>query len=226
MKPSRFTQEQMEEFVRQGYWGKPSISDLWEENAGKYPNEEALADSKNRFTWAEAKIWFNRVALSLLELGLKKDDVVVTQLPNVCENMLISHALDRAGLLGLPTQMTMRHKEMEYILTKTGAVAIVIIPFFHNFDYYQMIQEVREGFPQLKYILSVGDEIPEGAISVKKMAETPLEEKYPADHLEKTKMGPFDLNSLAMTSGTTGFPKFVERPNNSWLTGHVNAERW
>jgi len=166
------------------------------------------------------------VALSFLELGLKKDDVIITQLPNICENMLISHALERAGLLGLPTQMTMRHKEMEYILTKTGAVGIVIVPFFHNFDYYQMIQEVRGSFPQLKYIFAVGDEAPEGTISIKSIAKTPLEEKYPADHLEKTKQGPFDLNSLAMTSGTTGFPKFVERPNNSWITGHVCMGRW
>ena len=226
MKPTRFTQEQMEEFVKEGYWGKPSISDLWDENASKYPNKEALADSKNRFTWAQAKLWFDRVALSLLGLGLKKDDVIVTQLPNICENMLISPALEKAGLLGLPIQMTMRHKEMEYILTKTGAMGVVIVPFFHNFDYYQMAQEVKESFPQLKYIFAVGDEVCEGAISVKKMAETPLEEKYPADHLVKTKQGPFDLNSLAMTSGTTGFPKFVERANNSWITGHVDVERW
>jgi len=226
MKPTRFTQEQMEEFVKQGYWGKPSVSDLWIDNASKYPDKEALADFRNSFTWAQAKLWSDRVALGFLELGLKKDDVVVTQLPNICENMLISHALERAGLLGLPTQMTMRHKEMEYIFTKTGAVGIVIVPFFHSFDYYQMIQEVRGSFPQLKYIFAVGDEVPEGAISIKKMAETPLEEKYPADYLEKTKQGPFDLYSLGMTSGTTGFPKFVEHPNIFWLAGHVNTGRW
>lgn len=226
MKPSRFTQEEMEEFVSRGYWGKPSISDLWDENARRYPNREAVADSRSRFTWAQAKQWYDRVALGLLAMGLKKDDVVVTQLPNICEAMLVSHALEKAGILGLPTMMTMRHRELEYIFAKTGAVGIVVVPVFHNFDYCAMVQEIREGLPQLQHVFAAGGESAKGVVSLAKMADTPLENKYPPDYLEGARPGPFDVHSLRMTSGTTGLPKFVECPNNHWVTGDTNVGRW
>ncbi|MEE8473035.1 MAG: AMP-binding protein [Dehalococcoidia bacterium] len=216
----------MEEFVRLGYWGKPSISELWDENALRHPHREALADSTNRYTWAQARQWYDRVALGFLELGLKKDDVVVTQLPNICETMLVYHALEKAGLLGLPTMMTMRHREMEYILTQTEAVGVIIVPLFHDFDYSHMVREIRQGLPQLKYVFSVGDDAPEGTISLKELAESPPERGHRPDRLEETRPGPFDLASLMMTSGTTGFPKFAERPNNFWVTGNTDVARW
>ena len=216
----------MKEFVRLGYWGKPSISEMWDENALRHSHREAVADSTNRYTWAQARQWYDRVALGFLELGLKKDDVVVTQLPNICETMLVYHALEKAGVLGLPTMMTMRHREMEYIIAQTEAVGIINISEFHGFDYCRMVQEIRGGLPQLKFVFSVGENAPEGTVSLTKIAEADPGRKHRPDLLEKTRPGAFDLTSLMMTSGTTGFPKFAERPNNFWVTGNTDIERW
>lgn len=224
MKPSRYTQEQMEEFVKQGYWGR--LSDLWVENARKYADRVAVADSKNQFTWSQAQQWFDRVALGFLELGLKKDDVIVVQLPNICELLLSYSALDRAGLLGLPVMMTMRHREMEEILTRSGAVGVMLLPDFHDFKYYEMIREIQERCPRLKHIFALGDDVPEGAISVKRIAESPLEEKYHADYLEKTKQGLFEIASLNVTSGTTGLPKILEYPHVWWTVGKTDIRRF
>jgi non-ribosomal peptide synthetase component E (peptide arylation enzyme) len=226
MKPLRHTQEMMERYTRGGYWCRPSIPDLWDYNARNYPDKEAIVDSKTRMTWSEAKKWIDRVALGLLELGIKKDEVIVSQLPNSVEAMLIRYSLEKAGILGLPVMMTLRQREIEYILSHVKATGIILVPEFGGFNYYHMIQEIRPNLPQLRYLFVLGDQVPEGTISIKQLGQHPIEERYPDDYLQSTKFGPYELIGLMMTSGTTGFPKFVERPNNLWLTGKVNVERW
>ena len=213
-------------YTRLGCWGNPSLADLWDGNAKDYPDREAVVDSTKRMTWAQAKQWYHRVALGFLELGLKKDNTIASQLPNMAETILLMFALEKAGLLGLPAMTTQRHSEMEYLLKSVNARGIVILPTYRNFDYYQMIQDIRPNLPNLEYIFVVGDEKPPGTLSLKEMSEKPMETKYPADYLEQTKLGPHEVRTLRTTSGTTGLPKIIEYINQEWLVGKVDAVRW
>jgi non-ribosomal peptide synthetase component E (peptide arylation enzyme) len=53
MKPTRFTEEMVDEYVRKGYWDSTLISDYWDQNAVLYPNEEAIVDENVRLTWSQ-----------------------------------------------------------------------------------------------------------------------------------------------------------------------------
>jgi non-ribosomal peptide synthetase component E (peptide arylation enzyme) len=66
-------------------------------------------------------------------------------------------------------------------------------------------------------VLVVGDDVPAGAISIQKMVENPLEKKYPKNHLERTKCKADEFCLVLPTTGTTGFPKFVEEPICSFI---------
>ncbi|MCG6533800.1 MAG: o-succinylbenzoate--CoA ligase, partial [Syntrophales bacterium LBB04] len=79
-KATRYTPELIEHYMKSGMWETTTFSDVWDRNAEDYPTKEALVDSRVRLTWSEAKQWIDRVALGLLELGLKKDEMVVSQL--------------------------------------------------------------------------------------------------------------------------------------------------
>src|SRR3990172_876328 len=113
--PSRFTPEMHQDYQDRGYWGKTTFADVWDENARLYPDREAVVDSKTRLTWSQAKVWIDRLALGFLKDGLKKDDVLVVQLPNSVELTLLRVAAEKAGLLCVPALRTLRHREMEYI---------------------------------------------------------------------------------------------------------------
>lgn len=226
MKPTRHSREMMDRYMREEYWGRPSIAELWDRNAKNHPDKDAVADSRTRMTWSQAKRWIDRVSLGLLALGIRKDEIIVTQLPNRVETMLLPHALVKAGILGLPALMTLRHHEMTHILAHTEAVGIVLMTAYRQFDYYRMVRDIRPQLPKLKYIFVLDDPAPEGALSVNQLSREPLDEKYPADYLKKTSFGPLDVILLKMTSGTSGFPKFVERPNNLSFIGPVNMVRW
>lgn len=216
-KPVRYTREMYEEYRKKGYWDSTTPSDIWIRNAELYPEEEAIADSRLRLTWKEANLWIDRVALGFLELGIKKDQMIVLQLPNSVELSLLRVACERAGLLCLPVLRTWRHREMAYALEHVEAVGLVIPWRFRGFDYFKMVQGIRSTLPKLKHIFVVGDKVPEGAISLKGMIENPLEQKYPKGYLEKFKCKAEEFSLVLPTSGSTGFPKFVENPICSFM---------
>ncbi len=211
-KPTLFNKAFIDENMSKGLWTTETVADIWDRNAREYPDKEAVVDSQNRLTWSEAKRCIDRVALGFLELGLKNDDVIVTQLPTCVESLLLRVACEKAGLVCIAVIRHARHTEMEYILRFSEAVGVVIPWEFSDFNYFQMIEDIRPKLHTLKHTIVIGDEVPEGAISLKKMTRQQLEKKYSPDHLQKTMYQATDLSLVATTTGTTGFPKLVEYP--------------
>lgn len=211
-KPTRYTPEVIEDYRKKGFWQSVTFSDLWKSNAGKYPRKKAVADSRISLTWSEADRWINRLALSLLELGLKKDDMVAAQLPNGVEVCLVRVACERAGLLCTPIQRNFRHKEMEYILKYIEAKAVVIPLRIRDFCYLDMIRELQPVVPSLKHVILTGNEAGEDTISFNAMVKEVMERRYPGGYLENTKCPADEFSLVLPTTGTTGFPKLVEHP--------------
>ncbi len=226
-KPLRFTPEMFARFGKLGYWTGQRLSEAWDRNAALYPDREALVDSRTRVTWAQAKQWTDRVALSLLELGFKKDDMLVAQLPNCVELVMLRVATEKVSVLFAPVLRTFRHKEMEYILGRTEASGVIIPRRFRDFDFFQMVQDIRPNLPKLKQVIVAGDEIPPGTVPLRDMASKPIEQRYPPDYLKKTLLPPDEYSLVLTTSGSTGFPKFVEHPVCSRMfIGQVYADGW
>src|SRR3989337_1272642 len=90
MRPFCHTAEMVKHYTRLGFWGNPVYCEVWDQNALSYGTREDLVDSRGRgVTWETAKKMSDRLALGLLELGFKRDDIIVIQLPNICEHLII-----------------------------------------------------------------------------------------------------------------------------------------
>ncbi len=211
-RPTRHSPELVAEYRKKGYWTDETVAGLWERCARDYADKEALVDGERRITWAEAGKWIDRLALGFLDLGFKKDQVLVAQLPNCIELALLRAVCEKAGILFLPILRTLRHREVAHILNQTEAVGMVIPWGFRDFDYYQMVKELRPELPHLKHVFVVGEKVPEGAMSFGDMTCSPIEKKYPKDYLKTTRYPAGEFSLILHTSGTTGFPKFVEYP--------------
>jgi non-ribosomal peptide synthetase component E (peptide arylation enzyme) len=226
MRPTRFTKEMVDEYLRKGYWDSTVISDYWDQNAILYPDKEAIVDVNVRLTWLQAKQQIDRIALGLLELGIKRDEKIAVQLPNCAELYTFRLACEKAGIVAVTLLPNFRHTEVLSILNYTEPVGIVIPLEFRKFDYFEMIQEIRGDLPSLKYIFVIGDDKPGRAISVKEMGERPLDEKYSLDYFRKTRFSPFEIFQIATTTGTTGMAKCVEFASCvRQFTGKVIAKR-
>ena len=209
-KPTRYTEELITEYCT--ICEPKTLPELWDQNAEKYPDREAIVDSRTRLSWSHAKKWIDRLSLGLVELGIKKDEVVVLQLPSSVELPLLRLACEKAGILSLALLPGFRKKELQYALSFTGAVGIVIPWKFKGFDCFELIKKLQPELPRLKHIFVIGDDIPNDAISIKEMVQRRLEERYPSDYLAKRSYKGPEVSYINLTSGSTGFPKFVEYP--------------
>ena len=208
-KVSRYTNEMVDRYVKAGYWTRELTVDFWDRNASSYPDEEALVDSRNRLTWLQAKQRIDRLALGLLDLGFKKDDVLLIQLYNSVELNLIRLACEKAGILLAIVPYTFRHTELESVLKQVEAKGVFISYEFRGFNYFEMFEEIRPRVQALKHIFMIGDKVPDKAISIQKMMDQ--DAAVPRnDFPEKFKFDPFEFEEIMTTSGTTGAPKCVE----------------
>lgn len=217
MKPIRYTKEMVDEFVRKGSWTNELFYDFYERNAREYGDREALVDSKYRVTWAEAKKLVDGIAISWVEMGIPKFSRIIIQSPNSVYGFLARIASERAGLISLTVYPYLREKELEYMVERTEATAVVIPTVYRKFDYLEMYKGLKQRFPHLKHIFLFDDEVPgsapENTYSLTKMAQERAEKPVDEVVLKERRLDPiWNVALLTTTSGTTGLPKLVEWP--------------
>jgi non-ribosomal peptide synthetase component E (peptide arylation enzyme) len=223
------TPEMVAEFMSKGYFDELTLSDAWNQNAQKFPDKEGLVDplSEKRFTWRKLKQLTDRLALNLIELGMKRDDVLASQLPNCVEHIIGHFACDKAGILFLGLRTALREAEMRHILKVSEATAVVIPWKFRDFDHFRMLQELQTRLPKLRHIIVVGQRIPAGTVSFEELMNQSPKKEYPENYLEKTKIRIDELADLMTTTGTTGMPKIAAHSGaNLSFLGKTGAERF
>jgi non-ribosomal peptide synthetase component E (peptide arylation enzyme) len=214
VKTVRFDEKLAKKYIKEGYWTQETLYDYWAKNAKERPDKEALVDSTGkRLTWAEAKQKIDRIALAFAkELGLKKDDTMLIQLPNCVEQFLVRVACEKAGIISLTEMITFRHAEVKWLATQIGAAGAVVPKVYRDFDFYQMMKEVQSEVPSLKHIIVAGEDVPADAISLDKIMEHPYEKKYSIAELADRRIDPIrEIGFFATTTGTTGMPKVIEQ---------------
>lgn len=201
-----------------------TAADCCDRNAREIGGREALVDRRRRLTWSRVKECSDRLALSLLDLGLRHDDRILVQLPNGVELFLTRLACEKAGLRLVTVTPTFRRAELAPILDFTRPAAAVIPREHRGFDHYGMIESLRPS--ELRHLLVAGEDVPAGGLSLEDLF-TPAGGAPGAERLEKTRHTVFDVCQVATTSGSTGTPKCVEVPlYTRLLTGAVHLRRF
>ena len=217
MKPIRYKKEMVDEFIRDGYWTRETFYDFWDRNAQKYGDREALVDSKHRLTWAEAKHLIDAIAVSWIEMDIPRFARIIIQSPNSVYGFLSRIACERAGLISLTVYPYLRQRELEYMVEKTEASAVIIPHIYRKFDYLEMYKDLQSRFPHLKSIFLFEDKVPDSApeetYSLTKLAKKRSEKPIDESVLKERRLDPvWNVALLTTTSGTTGLPKLVEWP--------------
>lgn len=217
MKPIRYKQEMVDEFLQKGYWTQELFYDFWERNAREHGDREALVDSQYRVTWAEAKRLVDAMATAWIQMGIPKFARIIIQSPNSVYGFLARIASERAGLISLTVYPYLRQRELEYMLARTEATAVVIPHVYRNFDYLGMYKDLQSQFPHLKMIFLFDDLVPhsapQGTYSLTKLAHDAAGKPEDETALRQRRLDPiWNVALLTTTSGTTGLPKLVEWP--------------
>ena len=183
-------------------------------NAKKFPTTVMLKDSQRSFTYPEVNERVNRLANSLLSLGLVKGDKVAVLLENSIEIVEMFLATAKTGLIIVPINFRLVSSEVEYIADNSDAKAFVV----HD-EFTSTVDPIK---PSLKSITAdnyivVGQNV-DGYRNYDELIEHGSDSEPAAD------VAPEDTWILIYTSGTTGKPKGVVRSHASHIAFYlINA---
>jgi acyl-CoA synthetase (AMP-forming)/AMP-acid ligase II len=183
-------------------------------NAKKFPNTVALKDRHRSFTYPETNRRVNKLAHSLLSLGLNKGDKVAVLLENCIEIVEVYLATAKTGLVIVPINFRLVGPEVEYIVNDSDAQALIV----HD-EFTPCVDALKPNLANIK---------PENYVVVGKGKEGYREyESFIHEAPENepgTEVAPGDSWILIYTSGTTGKPKGVVRSHESHIAFYlINA---
>ncbi len=198
-------------------------SDVLDKQADRYADKTLFVFEDQEISYAAFRDAVDAFAKGLIDLGVKKDDIVGIWMTNSINWVICQFAIYKAGARLLPLYSYYRQSELEYVLDQAGiSVLIMADQFLGKVDALNIatdtIAEMKTGdkwdfsskkFPALHTIILLGDDrglpscIPFADVSIrgaKNVSDFDL-------HKRQKSVSPFDVMNIMYTSGTTGFPK-------------------
>ncbi|MEU1121376.1 MULTISPECIES: AMP-binding protein [unclassified Streptomyces] len=135
-----------EEFVdrywKAGHWRGNTLDNLLRGWALQYGARTALVQGDTRLTYAQLNRRVDRMAAGIRLRGLRPEQRVVVQMPNVPEFVITVFALMRVGAIPVFCPMSHRGTEVSYVVRITEAAGYVGPSTYQGFDHSAMVADV------------------------------------------------------------------------------------
>jgi acyl-CoA synthetase (AMP-forming)/AMP-acid ligase II len=214
------------EYRASGAWSEQCLGQLFAEAAAVEPARLAIADPPNRVAldgaaprrldWRSLSALVDATMVALADAGLRRDDVLITQLPNIVEYVAVYLACARLGVVVSPVPMQFRRGEIEPLCKLTRARAVLTVLAFKGTEHARLAATLTDR----PLVLVLDKQTPPGARAF-------VPEPRPTDaarvrELERVaNVNADDIVTICWTSGTEGVPKGVPRSHNHWISGSV-----
>jgi 2,3-dihydroxybenzoate-AMP ligase len=201
-----FPPEFARRYREKGYWQDKSLAAEFAAVFERYSSRIALIDGERQYTYADVDRLSTRLALNLLDLGLRPLDRAVLMLPNVAEFVILYFALQKIGAIPIAALATHRYAEVSQFVRIAQATACFYPERQSDFEFAPMVQRVREESPYLKHCVSLR--------ALRELIERAPQR--PASDLTKIRIDPTDPCIFQLSGGTTGVPKLIPRTHNDY----------
>ncbi|KAB2393415.1 MULTISPECIES: (2,3-dihydroxybenzoyl)adenylate synthase [Bacillus cereus group] len=193
-------------YKKSGCWRGETFGEMLKERAMKHGNLIAVTSGEKHLSYGELDRKADRLAAGFLKIGIKKEDRVVLQLPNITEFFEVCFALFRIGAIPIFALPSHRFSEINYFSEFAEATAYIIPDKQLGFDFRKLAREVQEKVSTLQHIIVIGEE--EEFINIKELYIDPVD-------LPEVKSN--DVAFLQLSGGTTGLSKLIPRTHDDYI---------
>lgn len=189
----------------------PSVGDVLELSADKYPDKTALIYPRRdqQWTYAEFDRKTNQLANALGELGIEKGDRVSTMLYNGTEILLTLFACAKLGAVFNPLNYRLSADQVGYILDDARSTLLVFEDATRD-----AVEDSPGEIDTVEEFLYIDDDVPGYARDFYEVVRAADDER------PDTVVREDDIYALLYTSGTTGRPKGVVHDHRN-VTEHT-----
>ena len=168
------------------------------------PDKEAIIFEDKRYTFSQLNDRANRLANGLLKLGIQKGDRVALLAVNCNQCVETYFAVAKTGGIYVPLNFRAIGNELTYMLNSSEAVAL-----FVGERYIDLVNSIRPELKTVKHFISIESKQENMSYYEDMIASSAADEVV-------TEIEDDDTTILMYTAGTTGFPKGVMLPHNSF----------
>lgn len=206
-----------------GVWPRETVHECAWRKADATPDAVAtFLEDGNHITYGAIAEEARHLAAAMLNLGLRPGDTVSFQLPNWREATAVDLACSALGVVINPIIPIYRGAECEYILNDARTRMVFIPETLRNYNYADMIAEMRDRLPLLDHVVVVRPETEGHSLTYTDLITQgkSLPQSFP-------QVEPNNIKLIMYTSGTTGRPKGVLHTHNTLrASGILGTNYW
>lgn len=222
-----YTKEDADKYNKFMWWPGITFGDMLDKAADVHPNKEALVDNTSRLTYSQVREKANRLAISLMELGIKPRDRVLLQLPNWNEFIYSFFAIQKIGAIDVLLLARHAQVEVDHICRLTGASAWIVAEKYGNIDYLPIIDYVSKANPTLKHVILVRSKDNQRFLRLEELIKKADLSESNLRKLAERRPDPMEVAHMGPTGGTTGLPKVSARTHNDYICrSEYTARAW
>ena len=204
------------------WYHKRTLGEVLEEAANKFGNRNALIFNDERWTYEDFNRETDKVAKSLLAIGVTNGEHVAVWMTNRPEWLFLMFAIARVGGCIVPLNTRYRTDDLAYTVAQSESASLIALAESGPINYQEMLANSIENisftsknelsisnYPKLKRIIIHGEVAISGALSWEAFLH---EGQTVSDEDLKRRIEEVDPDGrmmIAYTSGTTGTPKGV-----------------
>jgi 2,3-dihydroxybenzoate-AMP ligase len=210
-----YPQEFAERYRALGYWEDRTLGQWFDDTCERFSERVALVAGTEQITYRQLAERVERLALHLLEQGLRPLDRFVMQLPNIPEFVYLYFALQKVGVIPIMTLPLHRYTEIEQFVRLSEAVGYAIPEHLGDFSLVEMALRLQQEHPCLRRVFVVGETDQPGWVSLTRLVQA--ESGLPRGRLDEINVDPTLPALFQLSGGTTGVPKLIPRTHNDYL---------
>src|SRR5260370_31789378 len=127
-----------------GYWEDRTLGQWFDETCARFSERIALVANAEQITYQQLAERVERLALHLLERGLRSLDRFVMQLPNIPEFVYLYFALQKVGVIPIMALAPHRYTDIEQFVRLSKAVGYAIPERLGDFSFTDLAMRVQQ----------------------------------------------------------------------------------